>query len=310
MRRLLLAVSLVVGCQAWAGPAELCRRAKNLAAGRYARCRQMAVAILVTSGDQARYATALVKCRTTFSTKWSRAEAQAIASGGSCVVVNDRDVIGPTVDGETTRIADALAGGGLTDCSSGLATCQSDLGTCLAGCTEGGALLATEQRCHLVCAPGEDSQTMAGLPRSYRDNGDGTLSDLQTGLTWERLSDDGSVHDVDTTYDWASAFSKIAALNTPPCFTFHCDWRLPNATEALSIASYDSTSSGVAAVFDQGCAVGCAGTACSCAAAFYWTSTSRYIDGTNAWLFGSDVGALYFEGKTTPHGVRAVRGGL
>jgi hypothetical protein len=35
----------------------------------------------------------------------------------------------------------------------------------------------------------------AGIPRSYTDNGDGTITDNVTGLMWEKLSDDASVHD-------------------------------------------------------------------------------------------------------------------
>jgi hypothetical protein len=294
-----------------AGPAEGCQRMKNLAAGRYARCRQQAAAKVALTGDTGRYQTTIAKCRTTYSAKWSRAEDQAVAAGGACIVVGDDLTIRPLVDGNTTRIADALTGAGLSTCSSALASCESDLATCLAGCTEGGQPLQTEQQCHLICTPGEDSQTMAGLPRSYRDNGNGTIGDLKTGLTWEKLSNDGTIHDADATYDWTGAIAtKIAALNTPPCFATHCDWRLPNATEALSIASYDSTTSGVAAAFDQGCVDGCDVAECSCTAPFSWTSTSRFIDFTNAWFFWADVGGLGFDAKTALHAVRAVRGGL
>jgi hypothetical protein len=43
------------------------------------------------------------------------------------------------------------------------------------------------------------------LTRAYVDNGDGTITDSKTGLMWEKLSDDGSIHDWDATYTWADA---------------------------------------------------------------------------------------------------------
>lgn len=306
------AALLALATVAAAGPAEVCQRAKNLAAGRYARCRQLAESKRVLTNDQARFATALAKCRTTYTTKWARAEAQAVAAGGNCIVVGDELTIRPVIEGNTSRIATALSGAGLSSCPSALASCQSDLATCLAGCTEDGKPLVTEQYCHvLFCPDGEDSETTTGLPRSYHDNGNGTISDLQTGLMWEKLSDDGTIHDKDDTYVWSDAFAtKIAALNTPPCFATHCDWRLPNANEALSIASYDAASSGVATAFNAGCVAGCDISACSCTGDGYWTSTSRIIDLPSAWMFYAVDGGLFFEQKTALWGVRAVRGGL
>jgi hypothetical protein len=304
------ALLLAVATIASAGPAEICQRAKNLAAGRYARCRQLAEGKLVLTGDQVRYETTLAKCLTTFSTKWVRAESQAVDAGGACIVVGDELTIRPVVDGNTTRIAEALAGAGLSSCPSALASCESDLTSCLAGCTTGAAPLATEQQCHVGCTVGSDGNVTAGLPRAYRDNGNGTITDLQTGLTWEKLSDDGTIHDRDGTYDWAGAIAtKIAALNTPPCFATRCDWRLPNANEALSLASYDHANPALPAAFDEGCVAGCDVGHCSCPGSFEWTSTSRAIDFSNAWAFWAAVGGLAFEPKSALHGVRAVRGG-
>lgn len=49
---------------------------------------------------------------------------------------------------------------------------------------------------------------------SYSDNGNGTITDNNTCLTWEKKNDDGSVNDKDNAYTWAGAFdSHVAALN-------------------------------------------------------------------------------------------------
>jgi hypothetical protein len=83
---------------------------------------------------------------------------------------------------------------------------------------------------------------MAGLPRDYLDNG-GTINDLQTGLQWEALGRQDDPRRGRHTATTGAIATKIAALNTT-VLRHHCDWRLPDANEALSIASYDSTTSG------------------------------------------------------------------
>jgi hypothetical protein len=55
--------------------------------------------------------------------------------------------------------------------------------------------------------------------------------------SWESLSDDGSIHDFDTTYLWDDAFDKIDALNAAS-FAGHGDWRLPNLNEMRSLLQF------------------------------------------------------------------------
>ena len=48
----------------------------------------------------------------------------------------------------------------------------------------------------IPCAgTGQDGDFGEGAPLAYLDNGDGTVTDVNTGLVWEKLSHDGSVHD-------------------------------------------------------------------------------------------------------------------
>lgn len=162
----------------------------------------------------------------------------------------------------------------------------------------------------------------------YVDNGDGTLTDLQTGLMWEKKDDLGGVHDKDNKYFWStgspygptgSAFTSFlvemnggisADGNTiTGCFANHCDWRLPTIEELQTILLkpfpcfidpcinpvFDPTQGG-----DD---------------SMYWSDTtySGFTDGVSAWgvFFGGlRSGDVSFYSKIAYHHVRAVRGGF
>ncbi|MGH7322075.1 MAG: DUF1566 domain-containing protein [Candidatus Rokuibacteriota bacterium] len=148
-------------------------------------------------------------------------------------------------------------------------------------------------------------------PRRVPARGDGTITDNNTGLMWEKKSDDGSIHDKDTTYTWPNAFDvHIAALNTAPCFADHCDWRVPNVKELQSIVNYQNVNPSVSPAFNTGCVATCAVTACSCtAASSYWSSSTVAGNPAIAWNvdFGDGFVNASFKGNTNV--VRAVRGG-
>jgi hypothetical protein len=159
---------------------------------------------------------------------------------------------------------------------------------------------------------GQDGEIQAGATLAYQDNGDGTITDLNTRLQWEKLASDGSVHDKGQPYSWADAFAvKIAALNTVPCFAGHCDWRLPNVRELQTIADYERMNPAVSAAFNTGCIPGCTVTTCSCTASSnYWSSSTYVVTPSSAWyVFFLDGNAFAFS-KTFLALVRAVRGGL
>ena len=152
----------------------------------------------------------------------------------------------------------------------------------------------------------------------FVDNGDGTVTDNQTGLQWEQKTDDGSVRDKDNTYTWSASGTKpdgtaftdfLGTLNncvddgTPPTgvtggFAGHCDWRLPSIVELQTILAPVPCFPCIDPIFGP-------------TANISWSSIAAASDPSRAW-------AVYSEGeldlltqgpKSADIGVRAVRGG-
>src|SRR6266480_2000091 len=167
----------------------------------------------------------------------------------------------------------------------------------------------------ISCAgTGQDGELRRGAPLAYADNGNGTVTDLNTGLVWEKVSDDGTVHDKDNTYTWANAFTGHVATLNATSFAGHTDWRLPNVRELQSIVNYQSSSPMVSSAFKTNCAPGCPATGCSCTASGnYWSSTSSVSSPSRAWFVSfryGNVDAFSSSGsKSVAAFVRAVRGG-
>lgn len=124
---------------------------------------------------------------------------------------------------------------------------------------------------------------------SFADNGDGTVSDLATGLMWQK-SDDG------TGKNWDEALSYAENLELAN-FT---DWRLPNAKELQSIVDYSrspqtSNSPAIDPVFETSEIDDPDGNPGHYP--FFWTGTT-HLDGANPYsgavyiAFGEGLGKM------------------
>lgn len=78
---------------------------------------------------------------------------------------------------------------------------------------------------------GEDNDYLIN-PQSLTDNGNGTITDNTTGLTWEK-------NESKLRYDIFSGEADDHCKNLT--LAGHTDWRLPNANELVSIILYDSS---------------------------------------------------------------------
>jgi Protein of unknown function (DUF1566) len=211
----------------------------------------------------------------------------------------------------------------LTACTTALGTCPGDLTTCqgnLATCqaaAQGQRLTTGHTLCYDVsgtvigCAgTGQDGELQKGLVRSYTDNGNGTITDNRTGLVWEKLSDDGSIHDKDATYTYTTAVTtKVATLNSGS-FAGFTDWRVPNLEELESLRNLGTANPAVFSAFNTNCVAACTVLTCSCTRSNAYWSSSAYLNApSNAWDVTFFDGFVNVNGKPNTKSVRAVRGG-
>ena len=293
------AAVLLAGTALAATPAQNCQSNKNKEAGKYAQCRHKAEAMFALTGYGPARTRALQRCADKYALRWPVIEDNA---GGTCPSTGDQTAIRQYLDTATTDVAAALAGGTLAGQARPLKTTQTQ-------CWNASGQV-------IPCAgTGQDGEFQKGLDRVYVDNGDGTVTDTQTGLMWEKLSRDGSIHDKELLYTWADAFAvKVAGLNALG-FAGYTDWRLPNVNELYSLAKSDQYSPAVSSpAFHWNCIVGCTVLTCSCTytqLGYFWTSTSEQLYPTAAaFIVGFNDGRISRWDKVyTPAHVRAVRGG-
>jgi hypothetical protein len=287
-------VLIAVGCASLAeaiSASDTCEAAKNQVAGRYAQCRSNAEARAIRNSS----APAFARCDTRFSQRWSRAESNA---NGLCLTSGDQSSIQTCVTTHTDAIAAALDGGTCTPVGGLPQTGQTQ-------CESAGVMGACPGT-----PVGQDGDFLAGFPRSFTDNGDGTITSAFSRLQWEKLGDDASIHDKDTTYTWSDAILvKIAALNSAN-FAGHADWRLPNIVELHSMVNFGTSNPATYSAFSTGCTAACSPITCSCTIPDnYFSSTTDQGSPSHAWIVNLGDGAIYDDTKLLTNYVRAVRGG-
>jgi hypothetical protein len=188
-----------------------------------------------------------------------------------------------------------------TNCASiPLATCEANLATCQG---QGGALPPAQllQTGQTICwdgngyviacsGTGQDGALQEGVALAYTDNGDGTITDNNTGLTWEKKDVlDGTVNaanleDADNCYPWSGTCGpggvacgtdadceangpcqaadcqtaspdgltifKWVAQLNTASFARHNDWRIPNLRELQSLVDSATSNPSVAPAFN------------------------------------------------------------
>lgn len=127
----------------------------------------------------------------------------------------------------------------------------------------------------------------------FTDNGDGTITDNDTGLIWMQASADTDSDGTPDEMNWESALSYCANLS----FAGADDWRLPNNKELQSIVDYGEYNPSINTTFFP-----------DTISAYYWSSTSYLDNFDEAWAVYFYYGYVYGKPKTFNYYVRAVRG--
>jgi len=127
----------------------------------------------------------------------------------------------------------------------------------------------TGQTISYTATKGEDSDFDFHAP-SYKDNGDGTITDNVTGLMWQK-SDGGEM-----IYANASPYCKSLSLGG------FSDWRLPTSHELFGLNCYDNVNPALnTTIFAK------------TTAEYWWTSDVRVDEANSVWVVnaGGGVGA-------------------
>jgi hypothetical protein len=157
----------------------------------------------------------------------------------------------------------------------------------------------------------DDASLQLGAPLTasrFIDNGDGTVADTVTGLTWLKQAD--CIHQ-----PWAGALATVNGLASGQCGladgSTAGQWRMPNRSEMLSLSDraptfpqasyfggqYQGTNTVTGPVIFGDFIV----------SDYYWTSTTNAADPTQAWtIYSCDFG-VYNVTKTEVRYSLAVR---
>ena len=147
-----------------------------------------------------------------------------------------------------------------------------------------------------------NSAIMAVAPDSrYQDRGDGTITDLETGLMWKKCSEGLTGSDCAagsaTTHTWQVALQISQTLNTGGGFAGYSDWRVPNTRELLSLVEEQCYSPAInLTLFPNTLSL------------YYWTS-SPYSYLEDAWIVRYSDGLVSRDSRVNNYYVRLVRAG-
>jgi len=134
---------------------------------------------------------------------------------------------------------------------------------------------------------GEDSDYTINAP-SFTNNGDGTVTDHNTGLIWQQQDDE-------TKRTWSDAGTYCSNLSLGG----YSDWRLPEAYELQTIVDFGTFNPSIDTTYFPNTRLW-----------YYWSSTARVSDSSYVWFVIFSYGYVSYYSKASSLYVRCVRGGV
>jgi hypothetical protein len=125
----------------------------------------------------------------------------------------------------------------------------------------------------------------------YKDNKDGTVTDLNTGLMWQQ-ADDGAMH------TWQESIDYCEALVLPS--GVYSDWRLPERGELMSLLDFGRFDPAIDTKYFPGCRT----------SPCYWSINAYAEDPDYAWVVRFWDGYIAKWDKNVSDWTRCVRGGF
>ena len=122
----------------------------------------------------------------------------------------------------------------------------------------------------------------------FTDNGDGTIKDNYTGLTWQKIQSSNTM-----TWEEALAYASTLSLGGKT------DWKVPNVKELQSLNDEKLMKPS----FNNGYFT-------NVSSGNFWSSTSMYLSPGIAWDINVDYGIVSYDDKTLKQNVLCVRGGF
>ena len=200
-----------------------------------------------------------------------------------------------------------------TDTASGYSFPDTGQGNCYNA--------TVQSSCPVANFPGQDAQydssNSATCDMSFTDNGDSTITDNCTGLTWQKcsfgLSGSACNTGTATTTPWRGALADCDAVLLCNDGTYsgsegivgdcssnggtkYSDWRLPNAKELVSIVNYGLSGPAVDTTYFP-----------NTASDFYWTSSTNVASPSYAWVVHFNLGNVSNYLKANNYRLRCVR---
>jgi hypothetical protein len=242
----------------------------------------------------------------------------AVCASGSTAASCAQDGQGCFYEATSTPCTNGACSGGVcctNSCTTGSVSCLSTSSTQIQACTVGsnGCAAPSVTACSTgwVCErsggaacedpnwaewpmPNCSGDVSNGAPNQeiYSNNGDGTVTDVVTGLVWQQALPSG-------TYTWGSTSTAGTAENY--CSTLSLagfsDWRLPSLIELMSLMDEGAVAPAINTTSFPG----------TPSNSPFWTSTPDAASSGSAWSVSSFDGSMRGAAESSAYSVRCVR---